>query len=186
MQHVFTLNSDLVVPQRFVFWLNHILQEGTFTQFPLCQTNTRGQYVITARKRSLRRLCFTGVCLSTGGGLAWLPGRCAWLLGGMCGCGGACVVAGGCVWLLGACMIAGGCAWLLGGLHGCWGACVVARGHAWLLGGCMVARGMHGCQGACVVAGGCAWLPGACMVKGVMCGEGGACVGYNEIRRYDQ
>ena len=38
-----------------------------------------------------------------------------WLLGGMCGCWGACMVAGGHAWLQGACMVARGCAWLLGG-----------------------------------------------------------------------
>ena len=54
---------------------------------------------------------FTGVCLSTGEGRAWLPGS-------MRGCLGACVVARGCV-VGGACMVASG--W--GG-----GACVVARG----------------------------------------------------------
>ena len=76
---------------------------------------------ITARKRSLRRLCFYR-CLS------FCP------QGGVRGCsggGGACVVAlGGCAWLL------------LGGVHGCSG------GHAWLLRGCMVALGgMHGFPG---------------------------------------
>ena len=70
--------------------------------------------------------------------------------GGVCGCGGACVVARG------ACMV-------VGGMHGCRGACMVARGVCVVAGGaCMVAGGhawlpggMHGCQGACVVAGGC-------------------------------
>ena len=45
----------------------------------------------------------------------------AWLLGGMHGCRGACVVAGG-------------HAWLLGGVHGC-------RGCAWLRGGAWLRRG---------------------------------------------
>ena len=66
------------------------------------------------------------VILSTGGH--------AWLLGGVHGCGRACVVAGG-------------------GMHGCWGVYVVA-------GGCVAYRecawlwGMRGCRVACVVAGG--------------------------------
>ena len=90
--------------------------------------------VFTARKRSLRRLCFYR-CLSVhrgGGGHAWL------LWGG-----GACVVAPrGCAWLLwgGGCLVAP-----VGGQ-----ACVVAPGaHVWLLpagGACMVAPrgGMRG------------------------------------------
>ena len=82
------------------------------------------------------------------------------VVGGMCCCGGLCMVAGGCVWLWGACMVAGGacmvaggvcvvvggCAWLPGGMC-VWGACMVAGGHAWLQGG------MHVC-------GGCAWWQG--------------------------
>ena len=91
--------------------------------------------IFTARKRSLRRLCFYR-CLSfcpQGGGV-FLLGGCAWLLqgGGMCG------------WSWGGMRgWSGGCAWLLrGGMHGCSGG-----GHAWLLLG-----------GACVVAPG-----GACM-----------------------
>ena len=80
--------------------------------------------MITARKRSLRRLCFYR-CLSVhrGRGHAWL------LPGG-------CIVA-----LEGGCVVApGGHAWLLWGgvVHGCSeGACVVAPG------GCMVAPGGH-------------------------------------------
>ena len=119
---------------------------------------------ITARKRSLRRLCFYS-CLSvhrggmhggSQGGHVWLlPGGHVWLLPG----GHAWLLLGGHVWLLqGACVVA------LGGMHGCSGGCVVApRGHAWLLlggghvwllwGACMVAPGgMHGCSGACMVA----------------------------------
>ena len=81
-----------------------------------------------------------GACVVAKGGHAWLPGGAcvvvgghAWLrgvyvvVGGVCGCQGACMVAGG--W--GACVVAGGHAWLPGGC-GC-------RGHAWL-------GGMHGCQ----------------------------------------
>ena len=64
--------------------------------------------IITARKRSLRRLCFYR-CVSIHRG-----GVCVWL-GGVHGCWGVCVVAGG-----GACMVAGGHAWLLarGGMYG--------------------------------------------------------------------
>ena len=113
--------------------------------------------LITARKRSLRRLCFYR-CLSVHreGGRAWLlpGGACVvapggaggtWLLlGGQWLLQGACVVAPG-----GVCVVAwggvhgcsGGCTWLLqGGMHGCsWGACVVAPGG----GACMVALGGH-------------------------------------------
>ena len=74
---------------------------------------------ITARKRSLRRLCFYR-CLS-------VHNR-----GGMRGCSG-----GGHVWLLwGVCMVARG-------VHGYLGGCVVAPGgHAWLLwGACVVFSG---------------------------------------------
>ena len=57
------------------------------------------------------------VILSMGGG-ACLVAEGAWLLGGMHGCQGACMVAGGHAWLW------GGHAWLPGGVHGCWGACI--------------------------------------------------------------
>ena len=142
--------------------------------------------VVTARKRSLRRLCFYR-CLSfcPRGGHVWLlqggvhgssGGGHAWLLwGGMCGC------SRGCAWLLWgvACVVAPGgmcgCSGR-GGMHGCSrGACVVAPGgHAWLLQG-----GMHGCSGGggmrgcsrgrghawLLWGGGHAWLLwGACMV----------------------
>ena len=150
---------------------------------------------------------FTGVCLSTGEGRAWLPGGHVWLPRGMCGCWqgehvwlpGACVVDRVCVWLLGAYMVAGEHTWLPGGMHGCQGcmaavgACVVAMGHVWLLGGMhgcrvhvwllgafMAKGGMHG-KGGVHGKGGHAWQRGACMVKGR-----GACVGYNEIQRYNQ
>ena len=107
--------------------------------------------VITARKQSLRRLCFY-MCLSVilfmGGGVCMVAGGHVWLLAGMHGCQGACVVAEGCVWLWGgACMVT----W--GGMCGC-------QGYAWLLRACMVAGG------ACMVAGGAVhgcrgheWLP---------------------------
>ena len=111
---------------------------------------------ITARKRSLRRLCFYR-CLSVHRG----EGACVVAGGGMRGCRGACMVARGYAWLWGVCMVAGGHAWLLGAvcgywghvwllgsMCGCWGVCMVAGGYGWLLGG------MHGCQGACMVAGG--------------------------------
>ena len=135
---------------------------------------------------------FTGVCLSTRGGHAWLlrgacvvaPGGCAWLL------------RGGHVWLL-----LGGCAWLLrGGMHGCsWGGVCgcsggamhgCSGGHAWLLPGghaWLLWEGMCSCSGgACMVAPGgvhgCSWghvwlLGGACMVApGGMRGcSGGMC-----------
>ena len=126
--------------------------------------------VITARKRSLRRLCFyrcLSVILFIGGrGYVWLlPGGCMVALrgvGGMRGCsvgmcmfvprGEACVVAlGECAWLLwGVCVVA------LGGVCGC------SRGrHAWLLwGACMVAPG-----GAWLLPGGHAWL-----LPGGVCG----------------
>ena len=85
---------------------------------------------ITARKRSLRRLCFY-TCLS------------------FCPLGGACVV-GGHVWQ-GVCLAGGVCggghAWQ--GRHAWQGACM-AEGHAWQ-GACM-AGGMHG-RGACMVGG---------------------------------
>ena len=134
---------------------------------------------VTARKRSLRRLCFYrclsvdwgrgGMCVvAPGGGHAWLlPGGHAWLLPG----GGMRMVAPrGCV---------RGCSW--GGMRGCSrGACMVAPrgGHArllrgvcvWLLPGghaCLLWGGMCGCSwGACMVAlGGHAWL-----LWGGMCG----------------
>ena len=78
--------------------------------------------IFTARKRSLRRLCFYR-CLSVHmGGRAWLLGG-AWLLwGGVHGF----------FWGVGACMVfPGGCTWFFpGGMRGC------SRGlggHVWLL-----------------------------------------------------
>ena len=80
-------------------------------------------HIFTARKRSLRRLCFYR-CLSVHmGGHMWLLGG----VGGMCGCsGGACVVTHG-----------GGMRGCSGGMNGC------PRGHAWLVWG---VGGMHGCS----------------------------------------
>ena len=78
--------------------------------------------------------CVVGVCVwlpgvcMVAGGTCMVAGEYAWLLGGMCGCGGH-------AWLReharlwGACMVAGGHAWFQGGMCGCGG------GHAWLLGG---------------------------------------------------
>ena len=112
---------------------------------------------------------FTGVCLSTGGGMR--------------GCSRGWGDVRGCSWE-GACMVARGHAWLLwGGMHGC------SRGdggHAWLCWG-----GMRGCsRGACMVAlggmcgcsrgghawllqGGHAWLlwGGACVVFSMRYGQ---------------
>ena len=86
-----------------------------------------------------------------------------WLLGGMHGCLGACVVDGGHVWLP-------------GGMHGCWGACVVARGHVWLPGG------MGGCQVGICGCWGHVWLPGGMHgCRGGMRGFQWACVGYDKI-----
>ena len=108
------------------------------------------------------------------------------VVGGMHGCGGACVVAGGHVWLQGEHAWLWGCAWLQGGMHGC-------SGHAWLLGvhgcrACMVAGGIHGCRGmVCMVAGGHAWLQKGAWLQGGMCGCGecvwlpGGCIGYDKI-----
>ena len=98
--------------------------------------------VFTARKRSLRRLCFYR-CLSfcpqgggdvrgCSGGHAWLLlGGHAWLLwGDVHGCSwGACMVAPGCMC---------GCSW--GGMCGCSG------GHVWFFGGtCVVFSGGRVC-----------------------------------------
>ena len=143
---------------------------------------SQASVILSTGGRGMRGCQGSGVCVVAGGhawlpGGVWLPGEHLWLLGGMHGCRGACVVARGHAWLLGgmhgcrggmcgcqgACMVARGHAWLPGGMHGCWGvvcgcqgACVVARGYAWLPGG------MHGCQGVCMVAGGHLWLPGGC------------------------
>ena len=117
--------------------------------------------IFTARKRSLRRLCFYR-CLSvhTGGG------ACVVLFGGMHGfiwggawfyLGGACVVLfGGHVWFY----LGGGMVLFGGVVRGfIQGACMVLfGGHVWFYSG-----GMHGFSG------------GACMVFSVF-------FGYNEIR----
>ena len=82
----------------------------------------KGLLIITARKRSLRRLCFY-TCLSV---ILFTGGR------GVRSCwGGACVVVGG------ACVVAGG-------VHGCQGLCVVARGMHGCQGVCVVVGGVHG------------------------------------------
>ena len=137
--------------------------------------------IFTARKRSLRRLCFYR-CLSfcpQRGACMVAPREgmrgCSW--GGMRGCsrGHPWLFPGGRAWLL-----PGGHAWLLPGgvfVVAPRGACMVTpRGHVWLLWGGMCGcsqrvrmvalGGMCGCsRGACVVAlggwllqGGCAWL----------------------------
>ena len=120
--------------------------------------------IFTARKRSLRRLCFLqvsvcpqgGACVvARGGGCVVALGGHAWLLrGGMRGCSGG---------SLRGCSQGGmrGCSggvWLLwGGMHGCsGGACMVARG------ACVVAPGgdVRGCSGGGMhgCLGGHAWL----------------------------
>ena len=78
--------------------------------------------VVTARKRSLRRLCFYR-CLSVHRG-----DMCGTWWGGVCG-RGACVAGGVHGW--GVC-VAGVCAWLEGG-HAWQGACMAGGcgGHAW-------------------------------------------------------
>ena len=108
----------------FVDFMFHLTLPFLKIYFNIFLQITSGE-VFTARKRSLRRLCFTPVCDSVNRG-------------------GACVVAGG------ACMVARG-----RGMHGCRGACMVAGGHVWLPGGMHGCQGsMCGCQGACMVAGG--------------------------------
>ena len=71
-----------------------------------------------------------------------VAGGCAWLLGGMRGCWGGCVVAGGmhgcwgaCVVARGTCVVARGCAWLPGGHVWLPGGVCSCQGHVWLLGG---------------------------------------------------
>ena len=110
--------------------------------------------IFTARKRSLRRLCFYR-CLSFilfTGGACVAGGVCAWQ-GGVCMAGGACMAGGGHAWQGGGRAWQGGCAW-----QG--GACVVlfswGGGHArFYSGGCMVlfGGGVRGFiwGGACVV-----------------------------------
>ena len=115
-------------------------------------------------QRSWGKVMFSQACVILfTGGLAWLlegvhgcRGVCV-VGGGMRGCWGACMVAGGCVWLQGGMCGCGGHAWLLGGVHGCWGACMVARGAAWLQegGGMRGCQGVHGCRGGRHV-----WLQG--------------------------
>ena len=151
----------------------------------------RAYDVVTARKRSLRRLCFyrclsfcpqRGACVVAPGGMRGCSGGCAWLLwGGMRGC------SRGGVWLL----WGGMCGCSQGGMHGC-----SRGGHAWLLpGGCawLLQGDMRGCSGgACMVAlegwggmrgcsGGHVWLlwrgGGACVVA-----WWGVCGFFDEIR----
>ena len=155
-----------------------------YTHFYRPQTELREGYV------------FTGVCDFVHRGACMV-------VGGVHGCGGACVVvgvcmvAGGmhgwgmCAWLQGACVVVGGCAWLLGGMHGCRG----VEGLAWLWGGgrwcawlrraCMFAGGMHGwgdmhgCWEGGMVGGGRghAWLQGQHVwLQGDMRGCGEVCM----------
>ena len=117
--------------------------------------------VFTARKRSLRRLCFYR-CLSVHtGGRAWF------YLGGMRGfIRGACMVlfGGVCGFIWGACVVLFG-----GGMHGfIWGACMVLFG-----GACMVLFGGH----AWFYSGGHAWFYSGGGVHGFF-----SFFGYNEIR----
>ena len=76
-------------------------------------------HIVTARKWSLRRLCFY-TCLPV-----------ILFTGGVRGCGGH-------AWLQGACVVAGGACVVVGGMHGCGGAYIVAGG----MRGCR--GGMHG------------------------------------------
>ena len=128
--------------------------------------------IFTARKRSLRRLCFYR-CLSVHmGGRAWFySGGHAWFY-----LGGHVVLFG-----RGVCMVLfGGCAWFYsGGMHGfirgtCMvlfgGACVVLFwGHAWFYSGgmCGFIRGHVWFYSGCM----CGFIWGACMVL-----FGGVCV----------
>ena len=83
-------------------------------------------------------------------GACMVAGRHAWLLGGMHGCQGMCMVVrsvhgcrrGACVVVGGTCMVAEGWhAWFLGGMCGCgghvWLGGVCGWGHAWLLEACI-------------------------------------------------
>ena len=118
---------------------------------------TKVTAVVTARKRSFRRLCFTGVCQSFcsrgGGGGAWW-----WACMGGGGSRGACM-AGRYAWQevihgmhgRGACMV--------GGMHGR-GVCGRGQGggHVWQ-GGQL--HGRRACMAGFVcVCGGCAWQGG--------------------------
>ena len=117
-----------------------------------------GNVVITARKRSLRRLCFYR-CVSVHGGHAWLGGvhgRGACMAGGMHGGGmhsrgvhgrGRCAWQGACVAGSGAC-VAGGHVWQEGmhgrGMHGggnCMAGAMHGGGYVWQ--GCAWWGGMH-------------------------------------------
>ena len=115
--------------------------------------------IITARKRSLQRLCFY-TCLSfcpkggvhggvgdvCGWGHAWwggVHGGRVYMAGGLCMAGG--MSGRGHAWQ-GACMAREG---LHGGGHAWWGGhawqgVVHSRGHSWPEGACMVEGGMHG------------------------------------------
>ena len=148
--------------------------------------------VFTARKRSLRRLCFYR-CLSvhTGGGRAWfyLGGMHGFIRGGMCGfIWGMCVVLfGGHAWFyLGGMrgFIRGGVCGFIRGEHAWFysGVCVVLfGGHAWFYSG-----GMRGfIWGVCMVLlGGHAWFYSGGHAWFFLGGVHGffSFFGYNEIR----
>ena len=157
-----TVSGTCVQTRRFDCGSGSRSTPGTYSQ---CTSWSKGSFrlnerkaklffdIFTARKRSLRRLCFYrcvsiqgGGCVAKGG--AWWRGTCV-AKGGMHGEGGH-AWQGGHVWWRGACMVkggvcgeggfawqgacmTGGCVWQ-GGVHG--------RGHAWQRGACMVG-GMH-------------------------------------------
>ena len=121
-------------------------------------------------------------CMVAGGRHVWLQGEHAWLLGGVHGCGGACMAVGGGMcgcqwdewlwehaWLQGACVVAGG-------------ACMVAGGHVWLGRGHVWLRGHSWLLGGHVRLWGACMVVGACVVVGAVRGCQGGCVGYDEIR----
>ena len=139
--------------QHDIYWLN-----DTFLCTLIREYISRETYIIiTARKRSLRRLCFYrclsvhtgGVCMvlfGEGGVCGFIGGHAWFYLGGVCGFiwGEVCVV-----------LFGGHARFYLGGVHGfIWGACMVLfGGHTWFYLG-----GMHG------FIGGHAWfyLGGVC------------------------
>ena len=125
----------------FVDFMFHLTLPFLKIYFNIFLQITSGE-VFTARKRSLRRLCFY-TCLLTGGGMCGSQGGACMVAGGACmvAGGGICGCQGGICGCQGACMVAGG------------GMCVVTRGHAWLPGACVL-------LGVCVVVGRCAWWQG--------------------------
>ena len=127
MSQSFLISSlEHKVIQRMFRWETFFFLVQTSNSLNITKTMIRRQHeiIITARKRSLRRLYFY---------------RCLSVQGGMRGWGRVCV------WL-GACM-AGGHAWL-GGMHG-WGACVARgacmAGGVWGWGAYMAGGVWHAC-----------------------------------------